>query len=87
MVRSPLDRHHPAILYPLLLALKQAITAPRLRPGELPPAQMTQRHTLVFVVLGLFFLGGLLLFVLSTGGSPTWLRGWIAIWRWRCGSW
>lgn len=76
-VETPLIGIIPAILYPLLLALKQAITAPRLRPGDLPPAQVTQRRTLVFVVLGLFFLGGLLLFALSTGGPPTWLRGWL----------
>jgi len=76
-LETPLIGIIPAILYPLLLALKQAITAPRLRPGDLPPAQATQRRTLVLLVLGLFFLGGLLLFALSTGGPPTWLHGWL----------
>lgn len=67
----------PAILYPLLLATKQAITAPRLRPEELPPPQANQRRTLLFMVLGLLFLCGLLVFALTGGGPATWLRGWI----------
>lgn len=76
-IETPLIGIIPAILYPLLLATKQAITAPRLRPEELPPQQANQRRTLLFMVLGLLFLCGLLVFALTEGGPFTWLSGWI----------
>lgn len=76
-IETPLIGIIPAILYPLLLATKQSITAPRLRPEELPPTQATQRRTLLFMVLGLLFLCGLLLFALIEGGPFTWLSGWV----------
>jgi hypothetical protein len=64
----------PAIVYPVLLAAKQAITAPRLRPNELPPAQGARRRTMVFMVVGLALLVGLSTFALIAGNASTWIR-------------
>lgn len=74
---APLIGIIPAIFYPLLLAAKQAITAPRLRPADLPPAQGEARRTLVFLVLGLALLLGLSVFVLMAGEPTTGLRSWL----------
>ena len=80
-IETPLIGIIPAILYPLLLATKQSITAPRLRPEELPPTQATQRRTLLFMVLGLLFLCGLLLFalgsVIAATAASIGLSGWV----------
>lgn len=76
-LETPLIGIIPAVLYPVLLAAKQGITAPRLRPADLPPARGTQRRTLVFLVLGLVLLCGLLVFALMTGEPSTWLRSWL----------
>ena len=64
----------PVLLYPLLLAAKQAITAPRLRPVDLPPARSTQRRTIPWIALGLVFLLGLVVFVLPANDLPLWLK-------------
>jgi len=50
---APLIVIIPAILYPILLAAKQAITAPRLRPEGLPATQETRQRTTIFIVIGL----------------------------------
>ncbi|MEZ4862931.1 MAG: hypothetical protein R3C14_16555 [Caldilineaceae bacterium] len=67
----------PAILYPILLAAKQAITAPRLRPEELPAAQGARRRLMSLLVLGLALLFGLLVFALLIGGPFAGLRPWL----------
>lgn len=74
---TPLIGIIPAILYPILLAAKQAITAPRLRPEDLPTAQGARRRTTVFIVIGLTLLFILLTTVLLTVNPSPWIRAWL----------
>jgi|GEM_PF-2409245 len=74
---APLIVIIPAILYPILLAAKQAITAPRLRPEELPATQETRQRTTIFIVIGLTLLFILLTTVLLAGNPSTWIRAWL----------
>lgn len=65
------------LLYPILLALKQAITKPRVRPEEVTPATVRSRNMAMFAVLGLVFLLGLVFFELSFWDRPPWLIDWL----------
>lgn len=66
-----------ALLYPFLLAAKQSITKPRLRPEELSAATAKTRRLSMFMVLGLALLFGVLFFQLTYWTNPGWLVAWL----------
>jgi hypothetical protein len=66
-----------ALLYPMLMAAKQDITAPRIRPADLPPAQVAGRMKAMSITLGVSLVIGVLLFALSMGNLPLWLGSWL----------
>ena len=67
----------PALLYPILLGAKQAITAPRLHPDDLPPTQDKPQGMMALLMLGLALFSGLLIFALMGGAQIPWIRAWI----------
>jgi len=68
------------VLYPILLAAKQRITAARLRPDDLSPGLMARRRAGMSIVISVALILGLLLFALfalRTGDQPRWLDHWL----------
>jgi hypothetical protein len=59
-----------AILYPILMAAKQDIAAPRIRPGALSPAQVASRMRSTTLTLGVALAMGVLLFALRAQILP-----------------
>lgn len=80
----------PAILYPILLAAKQAITAPRLRADEVPPARDSRRGLTILLVLGVALLAAMFLLVtmdaMQVAGVMAWFDRYLLTVLWLSGS-
>jgi hypothetical protein len=66
-----------ALLYPILMAAKQDITATRIRPADLSPAQVAGRMKAMSITLGVSLVIGVLLLALTMGNLPLWLDSWL----------
>ena len=65
------------LLYPILMSVKQTITAPRIDPADMPPGKAATRTLTGLAALGVVFLLAILIFILKRGDMPVQLEAWL----------